>query len=151
MPPRTAEAEVDPDDVCVLAYTSGTTSDPKGVLHTHRTLLAEMQQITGMSAIDGIGNATLPFYFLLIAMAALVTRRPRAVWAATGLTVAGCLWLVFWSRCAYPEYEVSGPHCFGFGACLILLGILLHLLVRSPTEPFAVSRGEEAGVASRDA
>ncbi len=30
------------DDVCVLAYTSGTTSDPKGVLHTHRTLLAEL-------------------------------------------------------------------------------------------------------------
>jgi acyl-CoA synthetase (AMP-forming)/AMP-acid ligase II len=32
----------DPDDVCVLAYTSGTTSDPKGVMHTHRTLLAEL-------------------------------------------------------------------------------------------------------------
>ncbi|MGO9872802.1 MAG: AMP-binding protein [Acidimicrobiia bacterium] len=32
----------DPDDVCVLAYTSGTTNDPKGVMHTHRTLLAEL-------------------------------------------------------------------------------------------------------------
>ena len=32
----------DPDDVCVLAYTSGTTSDPKGVIHSHRTLLAEV-------------------------------------------------------------------------------------------------------------
>jgi acyl-CoA synthetase len=32
----------DPDAVCVLAYTSGTTSDPKGVMHTHRTLLAEL-------------------------------------------------------------------------------------------------------------
>lgn len=30
------------EDVCVLAYTSGTTSDPKGVMHTHRTLLAEL-------------------------------------------------------------------------------------------------------------
>ena len=42
---RVAPAEpsdgVDPDDVCVLAYTSGTTSDPKGVMHSHRTLLAE--------------------------------------------------------------------------------------------------------------
>ncbi len=35
----------DPDAVCVLAYTSGTTSDPKGVMHTHRTLLAEIPHI----------------------------------------------------------------------------------------------------------
>jgi acyl-CoA synthetase len=33
------------DDVCVLAYTSGTTSDPKGVLHSHRTLLAELMHM----------------------------------------------------------------------------------------------------------
>ena len=35
----------DCDDVCVLAYTSGTTSDPKGVVHSHRTLLAEVAHI----------------------------------------------------------------------------------------------------------
>jgi acyl-CoA synthetase len=35
----------DPDDVCVLAYTSGTTSDPKGVMHSHRTLLAELDHM----------------------------------------------------------------------------------------------------------
>jgi acyl-CoA synthetase len=40
-PAEPAEA-ADPDGVCVLAYTSGTTSDPKGVMHTHRTLLAEL-------------------------------------------------------------------------------------------------------------
>ena len=31
------------DDVAVLAYTSGTTSDPKGVIHDHRTLLSELR------------------------------------------------------------------------------------------------------------
>ncbi|MFN8034808.1 MAG: AMP-binding protein [Acidimicrobiia bacterium] len=40
--PATAIGPAHPDDVCVLAYTSGTTSDPKGVMHTHRTLLAEL-------------------------------------------------------------------------------------------------------------
>jgi acyl-CoA synthetase (AMP-forming)/AMP-acid ligase II len=36
---------VEPDDVCVLAYTSGTTSAPKGVMHSHRTLLAELDHM----------------------------------------------------------------------------------------------------------
>lgn len=40
--PAAAAGAGDCDDVCVLAYTSGTTTDPKGVLHSHRTLLAEL-------------------------------------------------------------------------------------------------------------
>ncbi len=40
--PATGICPADPDDVCVIAYTSGTTSNPKGVLHSHRTLLAEL-------------------------------------------------------------------------------------------------------------
>jgi acyl-CoA synthetase (AMP-forming)/AMP-acid ligase II len=32
---------LDADDVCAMVYTSGTTSAPKGVQHTHNTLLAE--------------------------------------------------------------------------------------------------------------
>jgi acyl-CoA synthetase (AMP-forming)/AMP-acid ligase II len=36
---------VRPDDVAVLAYTSGTTSDPKGVIHDHRTLLSELRHM----------------------------------------------------------------------------------------------------------
>jgi len=31
----------DPNDICLLMYTSGTTSAPKGVRHTHNTLLRE--------------------------------------------------------------------------------------------------------------
>jgi len=33
--------EVDADDVCVLLFTSGTTSQPKGVRHTHNSIIAE--------------------------------------------------------------------------------------------------------------
>lgn len=32
----------DPDDPCLLVYTSGTTAEPKGVLHSHNTLLSEV-------------------------------------------------------------------------------------------------------------
>jgi acyl-CoA synthetase (AMP-forming)/AMP-acid ligase II len=48
--PAAGLGPADPDDVCVLAYTSGTTSDPKGVLHTHRTLLAELQHMRSFEA-----------------------------------------------------------------------------------------------------
>ncbi|TDC72007.1 acyl-CoA synthetase [Actinomadura sp. GC306] len=41
-PPLAAHAPSDPDDICLLVYTSGTTADPKGVQHTHRSLLAEL-------------------------------------------------------------------------------------------------------------
>lgn len=39
-------AAADPDDVAMLMYTSGTTGRPKGVLHSHRTLLYEAQSIS---------------------------------------------------------------------------------------------------------
>ncbi len=34
-----------PDEVCLIVYTSGTTADPKGVQHTHNTLLAEIKSL----------------------------------------------------------------------------------------------------------
>lgn len=37
-----------PDEVCAIIYTSGTTSNPKGVQHTHNTLLAEMRSVGPM-------------------------------------------------------------------------------------------------------
>ena len=39
------EAEVKPDDICVLMYTSGTTGFPKGVMLTHFNLIADAQLI----------------------------------------------------------------------------------------------------------
>ncbi|HET7740039.1 MAG TPA: AMP-binding protein, partial [Mycobacterium sp.] len=35
----------DPADICLLLYTSGTTSAPKGVLHSHQTIIWEMRSI----------------------------------------------------------------------------------------------------------
>jgi cyclohexanecarboxylate-CoA ligase len=39
---------VSPDDVLLLMYTSGTTSEPKGVLHTHNTLLRSAQDLVDL-------------------------------------------------------------------------------------------------------
>jgi acyl-CoA synthetase len=37
---------VDPDDPLLVVYTSGTTADPKGVLHSHETFIAELFRMT---------------------------------------------------------------------------------------------------------
>lgn len=51
-----AEFEVVPsnqDDVSMLMYTSGTTGRPKGVLHSHRTLLYESKSIADIFGLQG--------------------------------------------------------------------------------------------------
>ena len=40
---------ISPDEPHILAYTSGTTSDPKGVVHSHNTLLSELRAIAAAS------------------------------------------------------------------------------------------------------
>ena len=41
--PYAGIAAVDPDSPVLVAYTSGTTAEPKGVVHSHRTLGAEVR------------------------------------------------------------------------------------------------------------
>jgi acyl-CoA synthetase (AMP-forming)/AMP-acid ligase II len=48
--PMTSPPDASTDDVCLLVYTSGTTGQPKGVQHTHNTLLAELR--TRLTATD---------------------------------------------------------------------------------------------------
>jgi acyl-CoA synthetase len=48
--PLEALPKLDPADPAVVAYTSGTTSSPKGVIHTHRSILAETKQLSNMQA-----------------------------------------------------------------------------------------------------
>lgn len=46
--PIEQQASVDPDSVAVIAFTSGTTRDPKGVIHSQRTIGCETRQLNRM-------------------------------------------------------------------------------------------------------
>ncbi|MCW2545894.1 MAG: fadK, partial [Mycobacterium sp.] len=54
--------EVTADDVALLVYTSGTTADPKGVQHSHATLLAEVFSEVGTApaGADAVHLAVFP-------------------------------------------------------------------------------------------
>ncbi len=52
---------LNPDDVCAVLFTSGTESDPKGVLHTHNTLIANNRAIARLLSLgdqDGVFMAS---------------------------------------------------------------------------------------------
>ena len=51
--PLTEPVPVDPDDPVLVAFTSGTTRDPKGVIHSHRTIGFEARQLNAMLPMTG--------------------------------------------------------------------------------------------------
>jgi acyl-CoA synthetase len=55
--PLADTAATDPAGPALIAFTSGTTSDPKGVIHSHQTLVCESRQLAGQ--IRSIGDNQL--------------------------------------------------------------------------------------------
>ena len=53
-------ARVDPDSLLLLMYTSGTTAAPKGVLHTHNTLIAEVRSLERVHRLTPADRTLMP-------------------------------------------------------------------------------------------
>ena len=53
-----------PDDLAALPYTSGTTGQPKGCMHTHRTLMATvaLAGVWARASADDVSLAVVPFF-----------------------------------------------------------------------------------------
>ncbi|MDX2170442.1 MAG: AMP-binding protein [Deltaproteobacteria bacterium] len=51
---------VDADALAMLMYTSGTTAEPKGVLHTHNTLRAEVASLARIHALTAADRTLMP-------------------------------------------------------------------------------------------
>ena len=82
-PPEPPAVTIDPrEDVVVLPYSSGTTGLPKGVMLTHRNLVANLAQCEGATDFDGPAEgevivAFLPFfhiYGMVVIMALALAR-----------------------------------------------------------------------------
>jgi acyl-CoA synthetase (AMP-forming)/AMP-acid ligase II len=61
--PQTADrvvTAVDADALLMLMYTSGTSAEPKGVLHTHNTLLAEVQSLARIHGLSPRDRTLMP-------------------------------------------------------------------------------------------
>lgn len=64
--PNFSQPGVTPDDLCFLQFTSGSTSQPKGVMVTHGNLVANAQSFLGPSGLDrrddDLGVSWLPLF-----------------------------------------------------------------------------------------
>jgi fatty-acyl-CoA synthase len=63
---RPGESSAGPDDLCVLPYTSGTTGLPKGCMHTHRTLMANVvgAGLWGQSSAETVALGVVPMFHI---------------------------------------------------------------------------------------
>jgi acyl-CoA synthetase len=108
----------DPDSPSLIAYTSGTTADPKGVIHTHRSLGAEIRQLGGVQ--PSHGRTTLvgaPVGHAIGMLAGLLL----PVWRREPIAL-----IDVWEPARILELMVEHGFASGSGATFFLLSLLDH-------------------------
>ncbi len=116
-PPVDGPTPVDPDAPALVAYTSGTTSDPKGVVHSHRTIGAEIRQL---GSVQPPGRATLvgaPVGHGIGMLAALLL----PVWRRQGIHL-----IDVWDPARVLAAAVEEDVTVGSGATFFLTSLLDH-------------------------
>jgi fatty-acyl-CoA synthase len=63
---RPGPHQAQPDDLALLPYTSGTTGEPKGCMHSHRTLMANTCAVGlwGSASAAAVGLAVMPMFHI---------------------------------------------------------------------------------------
>ncbi|MES4793046.1 MAG: AMP-dependent synthetase [Chloroflexota bacterium] len=117
--PIDAPAPTDPDAPALVAYTSGTTSDPKGVIHSHRTIGFEVRQLAAMQpGLDDPPPLTgAPVGHGIGMLAALLV----PVWRGQPIHL-----IDVWDPARVLQAMLQDRLCSGMGATYFLISLLDH-------------------------
>jgi fatty-acyl-CoA synthase len=150
--------DVDLDALAILQFTSGSTSDPKGVMLPHRTVGANLDAIahaTSLDPDDDVLVSWLPLYHDMglvgLLTTALTTGTPLVLGAPTDFTASPSRWMEWIST--YGGTATAGPNfsyvlaarALGRGPVLDLSRLRIALNGAEPVDPDTVARFVDAG------
>jgi cyclohexanecarboxylate-CoA ligase len=145
------EPHPDPDERAVLMYTSGTTAEPKGVQHSHRTLLAEAT--SPVYTLNGPGARHLGLFppghmaGLLSLLRILLLGTPTVIMQAWDATLAGKLidrHAV--TACGGAPVQLSGLLDIQASGTARLRTLREFLTGAAPVPPSMIRRADAAGI-----